>query len=83
MWRKNVRLEELEAERNRISSTNIRGTLGIPAPLDKTTEARLKKLNEQIAAHKKAVEEAERKSRKRRKMFLSRKKIVSLPKIRL
>ena len=62
---KNVRLEELEAERKRISSTNIRGTLGIPAPLDKTTEARLKKLNEQIAAHKKAVEEAERKIEKK------------------
>ena len=62
---KNVRLEELEAERNRISSTNIRGTLGIPAPLDKTTEARLKKLNEQIAAHKKAVEEAKRKVEKK------------------
>ena len=61
---KNVRLEELEAERKRISSTNIRGTLGVPAPLDKTTEARLKKLNEQIAAHKKAVEEAERKIEK-------------------
>ena len=62
---KNVRLEELEAEINRISSTNIRGTLGIPAPLDKTTEARLKKLNEQIAAHKKAVEEAKRKVEKK------------------
>ena len=61
---KNVRLEELEAERKRISSTNIRGTLGIPAPLDKATEARLKKLNEQIAAHKKAVEDAERKIEK-------------------
>ena len=61
---KNVRLEELEAERKRISSTNIRGTLGIPAPLDKTTEARLKKLNEQIAAHKKAVEDAEQKIEK-------------------
>ena len=76
---KNVRLEELEAERKRISSTNIRGTLGIPAPLDKTTEARLKKLDEQIAAHKKAVEEVERKI-ERRKIFLSRKKIVSSPK---
>ena len=62
---KNVRLEELEAERKRISSTNIRGTLGVPAPLDKTTEARLKKLNEQIAAHKKAVEDAERKIEKK------------------
>lgn len=62
---KNVRLEELEAERKRISSTNIRGTLGIPAPLDKTTEARLKKLDEQIAAHKKAVEEVERKIEKK------------------
>lgn len=62
---RNVRLEELEAERKRISSTNIRGTLGVPAPLDKTTEARLKKLNEQIAAHKKAVEEAERKIEKK------------------
>lgn len=61
---KNVRLEELEAERKRISSTNIRGTLGVPAPLDKATEARLKKLNEQIAAHKKAVEDAERKIEK-------------------
>lgn len=61
---KNVRLEELEAERKRISSTNIRGTLGVPAPLDKTTEARLKKLNEQIAAHKKAIEDAERKIEK-------------------
>ena len=28
--------------KKRISLTNIRGTLGIPAPLDKTTEARLK-----------------------------------------
>ena len=62
---RNVRLEELEAEKKRISLTNIRGTLGIPAPLDKTTEARLKKLNEQIAAHKKAVEEAERKVEKK------------------
>lgn len=62
---KNVRLEELEAERKRISSTNIRGTLGVPAPLDKATEARLKKLNEQIAAHKKAVEDAERKIEKK------------------
>ena len=62
---KNVRLEELEAERKRISSTNIRGTLGVPAPLDKTIEARLKKLNEQIAAHKKAVEDAERKIEKK------------------
>lgn len=61
---RNVRLEELEAERKRISSTNIRGTLGVPAPLDKTTEARLKKLNEQIAAHKKAIEDAERKIEK-------------------
>ena len=61
---KNVRLEELEAERKRISSTNIRGTLGVPTPLDKTTEARLKKLDEQIAAHKKAVEDAERKIEK-------------------
>ena len=62
---RNVRLEELEAEKKRISLTNIRGTFGIPAPLDKTTEARLKKLNEQIAAHKKAVEEAERKVEKK------------------
>ena len=62
---RNVRLEELEAEKKRISLTNIRGTLGFPAPLDKTTEARLKKLNEQIAAHKKAVEEAERKVEKK------------------
>ena len=62
---RNVRLEELEAEKKRISLTNIRGTLGIPAPLDKTTEARLKKLNEQISAHKKAVEEAERKVEKK------------------
>ena len=62
---RNVRLEELEAEKKRISLTNIRGTLGIPAPLDKTTEARLKKLNEQIAAHKKAVEEAKRKVEKK------------------
>jgi len=61
---RNVRLEELEAEKKRISLTNIRGTLGIPAPLDKTTEARLKKLNEQIAAHKKAVEDAEQKIEK-------------------
>ena len=54
---KKVRLEELEAERNRISSTN-RGTPGLIPLLDKTTEARLKKINAQIEAYRKEVKEA-------------------------
>ena len=32
---RNVRLEELEAEKREYLLTNIRGTLGIPAPLDR------------------------------------------------
>ena len=54
---KKVRLEELEAERNRISSTN-RGTPGLIPLLDKTTEARLKKINAKIEAYRKEVKEA-------------------------
>ncbi|MCR1837983.1 phosphatidylserine/phosphatidylglycerophosphate/cardiolipin synthase family protein [Rodentibacter caecimuris] len=63
---KKVRVGELEAERAKLalSNSNVRGTLGIPAPLDKATAERVKALDEEIAKHKRAVQEAEDKMKK-------------------
>ncbi|WP_233127087.1 phospholipase D-like domain-containing protein, partial [Rodentibacter sp. Ppn85] len=63
---KKVRVEELEAEREKLAlaNSNIRGMLGIPAPLDKATAERVKALDEEIAKHKRAVQEAEGKIKK-------------------